>query len=66
MSIEVQNDKLDKRVNNLYKQGKSYAEWQRGQYQVRVEHHEFRVPKNVEENRFRKDEEWADYTKGKS
>lgn len=52
--MEVQNDKLDKHVNKLYKQGKSYAEWQKEQYQVRVEHHEFRVPRRVEENRYRK------------
>ena len=55
--MEVGNDKLDKRINENYKNGKSYAEWQREQYQVRVDHHEFRIPKNVEENRFRKDEE---------
>ena len=56
--MEVQNDKLDKHVNNLYKQGKSYAEWQKERYKdlYRVEHHEFRVPRSVEENRFRKGE----------
>lgn len=50
--MEVQNDKLDKHVNKLHKQGKSYAEWQKEQYQVRVEHHEFRVPERVVENRY--------------
>ena len=55
--MEVGNDKLDKHINELYRKGRSYADWQKERYQVRVDHHEFRVPKNVEENRFRKDEE---------
>ena len=55
--MEVGNDKLDKHLNKIYRQGKSYAEWQKERYQdlYRVEHHEYRVPEFVEENRFRKE-----------
>ena len=55
--MEVENDKLDKQINKNFKEGKSYAEWQKEAYKhlYRVEHHEFRVPKAVEENRYRKD-----------
>ena len=54
--MEVGNDKLDKQINENYKNGKSYAEWQREQYKhlYRVEHHEYRVPREVEENRYGK------------
>ena len=54
--MEVGNDKLDKQINENYKNGKSYAEWQKERYKnlYRVEHFEFRVPREVEENRYRK------------
>ena len=57
--MEVGNDKLDKQINENYKNGKSYAEWQKERYKnlYRVEHYEFRVPRSVEENRYRKDSE---------
>lgn len=56
--MEVGKDKLDKQINENFKEGKSYAEWQKEKYKdlYRVEHHEFRVPRSVEENRFRKGE----------
>ena len=56
--MEVGKDKLDKQINENFKEGKSYAEWQKERYKdlFRVEHHEFRVPRSVEENRFRKGE----------
>ena len=54
--MEVGNDKLDKLINKIYKEGKSYAEWLAERYKnlYRVEHHEYRVPKTVEENRYSK------------
>lgn len=55
--MEVGNDKLDRRIHKNFKEGKTYAEWQKEYFKelYRVEHHEFRVPEFVEENRYRKE-----------
>ena len=50
-------DKLETLCEKISRKGQSYAEWQKEKYKdlYRVEHHEFRVPKEVEENRYSKD-----------
>lgn len=51
-------DRLENVCKKISKKGQSYAEYQKERYKdlYRVEHHEFRVPRSVEENRFRKGE----------
>lgn len=51
--MEVQNDKLDRLIYKIYKEKKSYAEWQRERYAnlYRVERHKEKDHGHSEEER---------------